>query len=165
MNRLFRIARMGLWLGATIFGGVAAAYPRVRQHSAELGNLAPEEVDGLYALAVVMPGPSFLNLWGAVSARVGGLAGALVGEVALLTPAFLLVLALPLVAQVPWIGAHTAGAVSGATYATAGLLLATGLEGLRKDKGLLLTGLTLAALFAGVHPVLLLILVLGWGAR
>lgn len=166
MQRLWRIARMGLWLGATVFGGVAAAYPRVRERCAELGSLTPDEVDGLYSLAVVLPGPSFLNLWGAVCARAGGWAGAVVGQVALLLPAMALVLGLPLLQMVPWVAEHGHGALLGATYGTAGLLLAAGLEGLRKagDRaGLLVTGLGLAALVAGLHPVLVLGLVLAWG--
>ncbi|HYF91100.1 MAG TPA: chromate transporter [Symbiobacteriaceae bacterium] len=167
MKKLWQIARMGLLLGATVFGGVAAAYPRVRERCTELGEITAEEVDGLYALAVVLPGPSFLNLWGAVSARTGGLIGAVVGEIALLLPAVVLVLALPLTTVIPWIGARTEGALNGSIYATAGLLLATGIEAVRKHKGYrpwLITALGLGALLAGVHPVFLLILVLGWGA-
>ncbi|MDF2629295.1 MAG: hypothetical protein K0R39_3126 [Symbiobacteriaceae bacterium] len=167
MLRLWRIVRMGLWLGATVFGGVAAAYPRVRERCAELGNLTPEDVDGLYSLAVVLPGPSFLNLWGAVCARAGGWAGAVVGQVALLLPAMVLVLGLPLLAQVPWFAAHGHGALLGATYGTAGLLVATGIDGLRKQGdrvGLAVTVFGLGALVGGVHPVLVLGLVLVGGA-
>jgi chromate transport protein ChrA len=167
MRRLWAIARMGLLLGATVFGGVAAAYPLVRDRAAELGDLTGEEVDGLYALSVLLPGPSFLNLWGAVSARAGGWAGALVGQVSLLLPAFLLVLVLPLLKAIPWVGARADGAMHGAIWATAGLLLATGVDGLRKQKSVrelaMVAGL-LGALLLGVHPVLLLVLVLGWGA-
>lgn len=167
MRRLWRIARMGFYLGATVFGGVAAAYPLVRERAAELGDLTPEEVDGLYALAVLLPGPSFLNLWGAVSARAGGWAGAAVGQVSLLLPAFLLVLVLPLSTRIPWVGAHASGALHGAIWATGGLLLATAIEGLRKKrsvKELLAVAGLLAALLVGVHPVLLLVVVLGYGA-
>lgn len=160
MKRYWRIARMGLYLGATVFGGVAAAYPYVRAKASELGDISPEEVDGLYAVAVFLPGPSFLNLWGAVSARVGGLLGALLGQVALILPAFLLVLLLPLTTRIPWIGAHSAGALNGTIWATSGLLLATGIEGIRKlktwqSRAVAILGLGL--LVAGVHPVLLLV--------
>ncbi|HYF76847.1 MAG TPA: chromate transporter [Symbiobacteriaceae bacterium] len=166
MVRLWRIARMGLWLGATVFGGVAAAYPKVRERCSALGNLTPEDVDGLYSLAVVLPGPSFLNLWGAVCARAGGWAGAVVGQLALLLPAVGLVLGLPLLRAIPWVAEHGQGALLGATYGTAGLLVVTGIEGLRKRgdrEGLLITGLALAALVAGIHPVLVLGLLLAWG--
>jgi chromate transport protein ChrA len=166
MQRYLRITRMGLWLGSTVFGGLNAAYPVIRQRAAELGGITPEDVDGLYTLAVLLPGPSFLNLWGAVSARAGGWPGAVIGQIALLLPAFVLALLLPLTARIPWLQAHAAGALNGAVWGTAGLLLATGIEGLRKQKsaGLrVITGLSLVALLAGISPLLLLLAVLVWG--
>lgn len=167
MHKYIRIARMGLWLGATVFGGINVAYPVIRERARELADLTGEEVDGLYALAVAMPGPSFLNLWGAVSAEAGGLIGAFIGEVALLFPAFALVFLLPLTTRIPWVQAHADGALYGAIWTTAGLLIATGIEGLRKEKaslGRLAAGLGLAALLLGIHPVLLLLLFISFGA-
>lgn len=167
LQRLVRITRMGLFLGATVFGGVAAAYPVVRERAATLGEISGEEVDGLYALSVFLPGPSFLNLWGAVCARVGGLTGAFVGQVALLTPAFLIVMLLPLLGQIGFIAARANGALYGAIWGTAGLLLAAGIDGVRKQKGgiqRIVIGGGLAALMAGAHPVLLMLLVVGIGA-
>jgi chromate transport protein ChrA len=167
LHKIFRIARMGFWLGATVFGGIAAAYPHIRTHASELGEIPPEEVDGLYALAVFLPGPSFLNLWGAVSARAGGLPGAIVGELALLMPAFLLVMLLPLAVHLPYLGTHTAGALYGATWSTVGLMAATGVDSLRRDKsdyGRMLAAVALGALLLGMHPMLLLLLMIGGGA-
>jgi chromate transport protein ChrA len=167
MHKIFRIARMGFWLGATIFGGVTAAYPHIRTHASELGEIQPEEVDALYALAVFLPGPSFLNLWGAVSARAGGLLGALVGELALLMPSFLVVMLLPLAAHLPYLETHTAGALYGAIWSTVGLMAATGVDSLRRDKsdyGRLLAAVALVALLLGMHPMLLLLLMIGGGA-
>jgi hypothetical protein len=57
--------------------------------------------------------------------------------------------------------------MNGAIWATAGLLVATGIEGLRKQKQALLwvvSGVALALLLAGVNPLALLMLALGWGA-
>lgn len=167
MKRLLQIAKLGLLLGATIFGGVTAAYPVIRERVVEFGELGPEDVDGIYALCVFLPGPSFLNLWGAISARVGGLPGAFVGSVALLLPAFLLVLLLPMAAAIPPIGARTAGAFNGAVWATAGLLIATGIEGVRKLRSAFhkwLAAVVLPAAFLGMHPTLLLMAVIGCGA-
>jgi chromate transport protein ChrA len=166
MHRLLRITRTGLWLGATVFGGLNAAYPVIRESAAQLGGITPEEVDGLYTLAVLLPGPSFLNLWGAVCAKAGGWLGGIIGQIALLLPTFTLVLLLPLTNRIPWIGAHAAGALNGAIWGTAGLLLATGIEGLRKQQttGLrVIAGVSLAALLLGLSPVLLLAAVLAWG--
>ncbi|HYG59085.1 MAG TPA: chromate transporter, partial [Symbiobacteriaceae bacterium] len=160
--RLCHIVRVGLWLGATVFGGVTVAYQRIRERAGELGAITPEEVDGLYSLAILLPGPSFLNLWGAVCARAAGPLGAVAGQLALLTPTFVLVLTLPLLGRLEWLAARADGAMQAAVWATAGLLLATGVEGLRKRpqaRDLALAGGSLAALLLGAHPVLVLGLV------
>lgn len=164
MARWMRIARMGLWLGATVFGGVTAAHAHIRERAEELG-LTPAEVDGLYALAVVLPGPSFLNLWGAVCLRSGGFPGAILGQCALLLPALLLVLGLPLLGALDWVGARAGGAAQAAIWATAGLLAATGIEGWRRTRSRRwLAAGALVALILGVHPLLVLAVVLGVGA-
>jgi chromate transport protein ChrA len=159
MKKYWQLFQLGLWLGTTVFGGVNQAYPIIRQKAVELGWMSGEEVDGTYALAVLLPGPSFLNLWGAVSMRTAGFFGAVVGQVALLLPAFILVFLIPLLGKIPWFGAHAEGAVFGAVYGTAGLLIATGIEGTKRWKqswhkvmGIIMLGL----IFLGVHPLLLL---------
>jgi chromate transport protein ChrA len=167
MGRIWRIAKLGFWLGATVFGGVAAAYPRVRERAAELGDITGEEVDGLYALAVLLPGPSFLNLVGAVSGRAGGMIGALVGQVALLLPGFVLVMLLPMLLRISYFSTHSNGALNGAIWSTAGLLLATGIDQVRKLKSHMQRAavfLVLAALLLGAHPTVMLVLVIGGGA-
>lgn len=160
IRKYWQLFSLGLWLGATVFGGVNAAYPIIRQKAAELDWMTGEEVDASYALSVFLPGPSFLNLWGAVSVRVGGLLGAAIAQVGLLMPAFTLVMLLPLLAHIPWVGARADGAMLGAVYGTAGLLIATGLEGLKKWKQTWHKNLGLAMLlliFLGVHPLVLLL--------
>lgn len=160
MRKYWQLFSLGLWLGSTVFGGVNVAYPIIRQKAGELGWMTEEDVDGAYALAVFLPGPSFLNLWGAVSIRVGGFLGALIAQVGLLLPAFALVLLLPMLAHIPWLGARTDGAMLGAVYATAGLLIAVGIEGLKKWNQTWHKALGLAMLlliFLGAHPLLLLV--------
>jgi chromate transport protein ChrA len=167
LKRLQRIAQLGLYMGATVFGGVSVGYPIIRERAPELGEISGEEVDGLYTLAVFLPGPSFLTLWGAVAARAAGMLGALVAMTSLLLPAFLLVLLLPLTTKIGYVASHIEGALQGATWGTAGLLAATGVEQLMKQRSgthraILLLGL--GALFLGMHPLLLMVLVLAWGA-
>ncbi|MFZ5815275.1 MAG: chromate transporter [Bacillota bacterium] len=160
MRKYWQLFALGLWFGSTIFGGVSPFYVAIRRKAQELEWLTGEEVDGLYALSVFLPGPSFLNLWGAVCARVGGLPGAFIGQVGLLLPTSLLVLLLPMLARIPWVGERTDGALLGAVYGTAGLLIAAGLEGLRKWRAAWprLLGLAMLLLIIlGVHPLLLLV--------
>lgn len=159
LKRFGQLFALGLWMGSTVFGGVTAAYPVIRAKAGEYGWLSAEEVDGLYAVAIFAPGPSFLNLWGAVAARVAGLPGALAAQAGLMLPSVLLVAALPLLARIDWVGARTDGALQGTVWATAGLLLATGVEGLRRLNPPPLrwaaAGL-LALLLLGLHPLLLM---------
>jgi chromate transport protein ChrA len=162
MLRYWRICTMGFWLGATVFGGVTQAYPLIRERASELGPITAEEVDGLYALAVVMPAPTFLNLWGAVSLRAGGWVGALMGLVALALPSFLLVLLIPLAGLIPVLAAHSGGALQGAIWGTFGLLAAVSFDALRRLQTraqLTIVVLSLGALLAGLHPTLLMLLI------
>lgn len=131
-NRYWQILRTGLYLGSTVFGGIAVAYPTIRRLAPERFNLTETEVDGLYAFAYILPGPSFLNLYGAVAMRVAGLPGAILGEAAILLPSTLLVLLLPQLGHIAWIAAHSGGMGAGAAWATIGITLASGLDGLRK---------------------------------
>lgn len=160
MRKYWELFKLGLWLGSTVFGGVNQAYPLIRQKAQQLGWMEAEEVDGTYALAVFLPGPSFLNLWGAVSMRTGGFFGAVIGQVGLLLPAFCLVYMIPLLGRIEWFAGRADGAMLAAVYATAGLLIASGIEGIRKVKQgwhKLMAGIMLALLFLGVHPLVLLL--------
>lgn len=158
-NRIWQLFTFGLWMGTTVFGGAAAAYPLIRAKSEERGWLGGEDVDALYAVAVFLPGPSFLNLWGAVAARVAGMGGALIAQVGLLLPAFLLVWALPLLSRLEFVASRTEGILQATLWATAGLLLGTGVEGLVKLNERRLrcgAGALLGLLLLGAHPLLLM---------
>lgn len=166
-QRLAQIALLGFWLGITVFGGVAVAYPLIRQRAESNGWMEGEEVDGLYALAVVLPGPSFLNLWGAVAKRAAGPLGALVGQASLMAPALLLVLLLPLTTRIPFVADRADGALWGAAYATAGVLLGTAADGVRRARGrftyLVILG-AVTGLAAGLHPLVILFTAIALGA-
>lgn len=162
-NRYFKLITHGLMLGASVFGGVSIAYPAIRKLAPSSFGLNEAEVDGLYAFAYILPGPSFLNLWGAVCMRVAGLPGALLGEAALLLPSTLIVLLLPQLGRIGWLAAHSGGIGAGAAWATVGLTLATGLEGLRKlklRKDLLAALLLLVLGALGFHTLACLVTVL-----
>lgn len=154
----WQLFTLGLWLGTTVFGGGGQAYPIIRRAMEERDWLTGEEVDGLYALSAVLPGPTFLNLWGAASARVGGLTGAAAGQIGLMLPSFVLVCALPLLARIEFIQSRTEQILLGTIWATVGLLLAAAVQGLRflKDGWSRWTaGGGMALLLLGLHPLLL----------
>lgn len=162
-NRYLKVIGHGLILGATVFGGVSIAYPTIRRLAPDSFGLNESEVDGLYAFAYLLPGPSFLNLWGAVCMRVAGLPGAILGEAALLLPSTLAVLLLPQLGRIGWLAAHSSGMGAGAAWATVGLTLAVGLEGLRKLKfrtDMLAAGVLLGLGAVGLHTLACLVLVL-----
>ncbi|HWI63018.1 MAG TPA: chromate transporter [Symbiobacteriaceae bacterium] len=155
---------LGLWLGTTVFGGATQAYGVIRQAVTERAWLTGEEVDGIYSLATFLPGPSFLNMWGAAAARVAGFPGAVLAQVGLMLPSFLLVCGLPLLARIPFLGARAGGALNGATWATVGLLLAAGVDGLRDRRGWVKMALFCVLLWLGVHPLLLMAVAVAAGA-
>lgn len=157
--RLLKIFLLGLWLGATVFGGIAAAYPVIRERAENEKWLTGDEVDALYAVAVILPGPSFMNLWGSVAARVAGFPGAIAAQFGLILPAFLLVCLLPFCGRISFVAAHKTVLLQGVTWATTGLLVSSGIEGLRKQKSNSLKWLTPAAfglLITGLHPLIVL---------
>ncbi len=159
LKRIWQLFTFGLWMGSTIFGGISAAYPVIRAKAEESGWLAGEEVDGLYAVSVFVPGPSFLNLWGAVAVRVAGMPGAIAAQVGLLLPAFLLVWSLPVLGRISFIAVRAGGIMQGTVWATAGLLLAAGAEGLLKLKNnpqRYVAAVLFALLLLGIHPLALL---------
>lgn len=167
LNDLWRLARLGAWMGATVFGGISVSYPIIRAKAIEFGWLSGEEVDGLYAVAVFLPAPSFMNLWGAVCFRVAGLPGALVGEFSLLLPSFLLVVGLTGVSHLPWVAQRMDLVLQAAAWATSGLLLAAGAESLRLlgSNSMIFLALTVLVLLgAGVHPLALLVAAVAFGA-
>lgn len=93
--------------------------------------------------------------------------GALVGQICLLLPAFVLVMLLPVLQRISYFASHSDGALNGAIWATAGLLLATGIDQVRTLKSnsqRAAVFLVLAALLLGAHPTLMLVLVIGGGA-
>ncbi|HLO04204.1 MAG TPA: chromate transporter [Symbiobacteriaceae bacterium] len=162
-NRYLKIIGHGLTLGASVFGGVSVAYPAIRRLAPSSFDLNESEVDGLYAFAYILPGPSFLNLWGAVCMRVAGLPGAILGEVALLLPSTLIVLLLPQLGRIGWLAAHSGGMGAGAAWATVGLTLAAGLDGIRKmkqRKDLLAAAILLVLGALGIHSMACLAVVL-----
>lgn len=166
IKRTWQLFALGLWLGATIFGGLNSAYPVIRSKAQEMGWMTGEDVDALYATAVFLPGPSFLNTWGAVGMRTAGWPGAVAGEVGLILPSFVLVCTLPLLKHVPVIATHLDGIARGTVWATGGLLLAAGLQGIKGLKGPLVKWLVVPALvllFLGTSALVVLGLAIVFG--
>jgi chromate transport protein ChrA len=155
LSRYIQILRIGLRLGSSVFGGISVAYPVIRQEAPKAFGLSESEVDGLYALAYLLPGPSFLNLWGAVCMRVAGIPGAVLGEIALLLPSLLLVFVLPLLGRITWLAARSSGILAGAAWSTVGLMIASGIDFLRRLKGwdLAVAAALLVILALGLHPL------------
>ena len=155
-----KLAMIGLWLGTTVFGGIVSCYPLVRAKFVELKWAKEEEVDGLYALSFFFPGVPFLNFWGILAARTGGIFGAFVAQICLVLPAFVIVLAVPLSLKIPFIYTHKSVFFNGAIWGTTGILMNAGVDNLFKVKSTplrLIFLVSLILLFMKV-PILALII-------
>jgi chromate transport protein ChrA len=160
LSAIPRLTLFGLRLGATVFGGIVSCYPMLRSEFVRQNWAREEEVDGLYALSYFFPGVPFLNFWGVLATRTGGILGAFLAQICLVLPAFLLVFFLPLSLKIPFIEAHKGMFFNGAIWATTGILLSTGLDNFIKVKSVVLRAfffVAVAMLFLKV-PIILLIL-------
>lgn len=160
-------------LGTTAWGGLYAQLPRMEEVFIEKKRwLTQTEFFELLAVAALVPGPTFLALAGLLGHRLRGWVGGAVAIIALILPAFVLVV-LGLILVPP---ARLSGSLQGMTralsLAVSGILLGGAIRlGLRGDdwrRGVPLAGAILAALFFGLHPALAVLVGLlagGWWVR
>jgi chromate transporter len=130
--RLERIARAWGEIGLTGFGGPPAHIALLRRRVVEReGWIDAREFEDANAACGLLPGPASTQLAIFCAYRVGGIAGAIVGGLAFVLPAVVLILLLSLVflAHAPPLWIRGAGAGAGAAVAAVALHAARGLLG------------------------------------
>ena len=150
-----------LRVGCFSFGGGYAAVALIREVVLDHGWLSEEMLSCIIAVSESTPGPIMVNLATYVGSTQAGVLGSIVATLAVVLPAFLLILVLMAVlrrfVENPWVRALLTGLKACVT----GLILATALELLaancfaawKPDLTALLLTLGLAALYFGFKPL------------
>lgn len=152
-----------LEVGCLSFGGAYSAIPLIRDVVGRYGWLAEDALSELIAVSESTPGPIMVNLATYVGSTQAGVAGAAVATLAVLLPAFviivLLVTLLQRVTQNAWVQAVLGGVKSAVT----GIVLATGISMLLRQlvptwtsmdgRDFVMAGV-LALIFFGSKPLL-----------
>lgn len=151
-----------LRVGCFSFGGGYAAVALIQETVLRQGWMDEALLSYMIAVSESTPGPLMVNLATYVGSSQAGVPGAVVATLAVVLPAFCIILALTAVlkrfTENPWVRA----AMIGLKAAVTGIILVTGLELLAANCGLfrqpdwLALGLTalLAAVYYGSKPLL-----------
>ncbi|MBR6413653.1 MAG: chromate transporter [Oscillospiraceae bacterium] len=144
-----------LRVGCFSFGGGYAAVALIREVVLSNGWMSEEMLSYLIAVSESTPGPIMVNLATYIGSTQAGVLGSLVATLAVVLPAFLLILGLMAVLKRfmgnPWVSA----AMKGLKACIIGVIFATGLEMLWTNcvpsKSPDLTAIVLTALLAGIY--------------
>lgn len=160
--RLSRLAAKALRIGATGFGGPMALIGLIENHFVEEGGeVTPEDFAEGVAVGQVLPGPVAVDCMTHIGYRLRGVVGALVGTVALILPATLLMLVVTpvylLYGEVP----QVSGFFKGVAPVVVAIILSTGWRMGKKavaDLGAgAIAALALAGALLGANPALIIL--------
>jgi chromate transporter len=126
-----------LRLGSTSFGGYMALVAIVHQKFVEKDKSLPDQsLSDMVTFATFLPGPVAVNVVSNVGYHFAGWLGAVVAFVGILTPAFCFMLVFyMLYSQLGDLEVFS-GFFAGASYVVVGLIFSTGVNMVKKDKGL-----------------------------
>lgn len=167
-----------LKVGLFAFGGAYAAIPFIREVVLSYGWLSDEMISYIIAVSESTPGPIMVNMATYVGSTQGGVLGAVIATVAVILPAFFIILLVMVIFKALLKNAYFRAVLSGLQPCIIGIIGATGAYMIYKNiffsgtggtynfdiKTLLLTLLLAAAYFAGkklikkgVSPILFII--------
>ena len=165
-----------LKVGCFSFGGAYAAIPLIREVVLSYGWLTEEALTDMIAVSESTPGPIMVNLATYVGSSQGGLAGAAVATLAVIFPAFLIMLLITMLLKAALKNQYVSAVMRGLASCVIGVILATGFHllyqnGIRPAMGaeadyrplLLAAGLCAAWFGAGklckkkISPILLIL--------
>ena len=115
-----------LKVGLFAFGGGYAAVPLIRETVLSYGWLDDGRLADLIAVSESTPGPIMVNMATYVGATQGGILGAAIATVAVILPAFVIILALMKIMKKALKSDGIKAAVDGVKPAIVGIILATG---------------------------------------
>ena len=173
-----------LWVGCFSFGGAYGAIPLIRDVVLANNWLSDEQMTYIIAVSESTPGPIMINIATYVGNSQAGFWGAVLATVAVVLPAFIIILLIMLILRNFIKNQYTQAILAGFLPCIVGIILATGAymvlnnvynidksQGFQ-DRSFVLTILLLIILFISkkifnrkISPIKLIILsaVLGWG--
>ena len=117
-----------LRVGLFTFGGGYAAIPLIRDIALSYGWLTEEQLAYMIAVSESTPGPIMVNLATYVGSSQGGMLGAAIANLAVVTPSFCIILLILVVLKNmlknPWVQAM----LGGMQPCVVGIILATGVQ-------------------------------------
>ncbi len=163
---LITLATTFFRLGATTFGGMWAATEKLdRELVQQRGWLTSEDLQFLLIAATLIPAPKFMGLGGLIGYRLRGSLGSAIAVFCLVIPGALIVLALTVLVSPDLLAGTLAPVKRSVGVAVIGILLGSSgrqLQGARLPRrdyvlGLVLFGLVMLAVIAGVHLLAVLV--------
>lgn len=115
-----------LKVGCFSFGGAYAAIPLIRDVVLSYGWLTDEALTDMIAVSESTPGPIMVNLATYIGSSQGGLAGAALATLAVILPAFLIILLVMAVMKTALKSKAVQAVMRGLTACVIGVILATG---------------------------------------
>ena len=126
-----------LKVGCFAFGGAYAAIPLIRDVVLSYGWIGDEELAYMIAVSESTPGPIMVNLATYIGSNQGGILGAAIATLAVILPAFLIVLVITAAMKAALDNPTVQAVLRGVKSCIVGIILATGIE--MTCKGLLKT--------------------------
>lgn len=116
-----------LRVGCFSFGGAYSAIPLIRDVVASHGWMADDMLADMIAVSESTPGPIMVNLATYIGSSQGGILGALIATVAVVLPAFLIILLVTALLKTLLKDRYVAALLKGLEPGIIGIILATGL--------------------------------------
>ena len=115
-----------LQVGCFAFGGAYGAIPLIRDIVLSYGWLTDESLANMIAVSESSPGPIMVNLATYVGASRAGIFGSFLATLAVVLPAFIVILILTSILENAFKNSYVQAALGGVKPAVIGIVLATG---------------------------------------
>jgi chromate transporter len=156
-------ARVGMFT----FGGGYAMLPMLEREIIERRHWAtPVEINDIFAMSQTVPGAIAINAATFIGKRWAGIPGAIAATAGMITPSFVIILALAILLQKPLQAATAAPILQGIRGAVAGLIAAVAFNSVKRNCHNVITGslAVTAAVLALLPGVNVVWIILGAGA-
>ncbi len=117
-----------LYVGCFSFGGAYSAIPLIRDTVLSCGWLTDDALSTMIAVSESTPGPIMVNLATYVGSSQGGVAGAALATLAVILPAFAIILLVMVVMKNIFENKYVNAVLTGLKPCIIGIILATGAE-------------------------------------